>query len=49
MKFSHLSLFAISMVLAISPVSADTKDQEERLGNCSNVLKEILNIPDGLP
>ena len=49
MKFSHLSLFAISMVLAISPVSADTKDQEERLGNCSTVLKEILNIPDGLP
>ncbi len=49
MKFSHLSLFAISMVLAISPVSADTKDQEERLGNCSKVLKEILNIPDGLP
>ncbi len=49
MKFSHLSLFAISLVLAISTVSADTKDQEERLGNCSKVLKEILNIPDGLP
>ena len=49
MKFSHLSLFAISMILAISPVSADTKDQEERLGNCSTVLKEILTIPDGLP
>ena len=37
------------MILAISPVSADTKDQEERLGNCSRVLKEILNIPDGIP
>ena len=37
------------MILAISPVSADTKDQEERLGNCSSVLKEILNIPDGIP
>ncbi len=49
MKFLHLSLFAIGMVLAISPVSADTKDQEERLGNCSRVLKEILNIPDGIP
>jgi len=37
------------MILAISPVSADTKDQEERLDNCSRVLKEILNIPDGIP
>ncbi len=49
MKFLHLSLFALSMVLALSPVSADTKDEEERLGNCSRVLKEILNIPDGIP
>ena len=49
MKYSHLSLFAVSMILAISTVSADTKDQEERLDNCSKVLKEILNIPDGLP
>ena len=37
------------MILAISPVSADTKDEEERLDNCSRVLKEILNIPDGIP
>jgi lipid-binding SYLF domain-containing protein len=37
------------MILAISPVSANTKDEEERLDNCSRVLKEILNIPDGIP
>jgi len=50
MKFIHLfSVVSISMILAISPVSADIKDQEERLGNCSRVLKEILNIPDGIP
>ncbi len=49
MKYSRLSLFAVSLILVVSPVSADTKDQEERLDNCSNVLKEILNIPDGLP
>ena len=50
MKIFHLfSVFSVSMILAISPVSADTKDQEERLGNCSRVLKEILNIPDGIP
>ena len=50
MKTFHLfSVFSVSMILAISPVSADTKDQEERLGNCSRVLKEILNIPDGIP
>ncbi len=50
MKFFHLfSVFSISMILAISPVSADTKDEEERLDNCTRVLKEILNIPDGIP
>ncbi len=50
MKVSHLfSVFAVGMFLAILPVSADTKDEEERLGNCSRVLKEILNIPDGIP
>jgi len=50
MKIFHLiSVFSVSMILAISPVSADTKDQEERLDNCSRVLKEILNIPDGIP
>ena len=50
MKTFHLfSVFSVSMILAISPVSADTKDQEERLDNCSRVLNEILNIPDGIP
>ena len=50
MKFIHLlSVVSVSMILALSPVSADTKDQEKRLGNCSRVLKEILNIPDGIP
>ena len=50
MKFFHLfSVFSVSMILVISPVSADTKDEEERLDNCSRVLKEILNIPDGIP
>ena len=50
MKIPHLfSVFTLSLVLTTSLVSADTKDQEERLGNCSDVLKEILNIPDGLP
>ncbi|MCK5351717.1 lipid-binding SYLF domain-containing protein, partial [bacterium] len=46
MKFLRLSVFVL---LTTSLVSADTKDQEERLGNCSAVLKEILNIPDGIP
>lgn len=50
MEFIHLfSVVSVSMILAISPVSADTKDEEKRLGNCSRVLKEILNIPDGIP
>ena len=50
MKFFHLfSVFSLSMILAISPVSANTKDEEERLDNCSRVLEEILNIPDGIP
>ena len=37
------------MFLATSLVSADTKEEEERLGNCEGVLEEILNIPDGIP
>ena len=50
MKFFHVfSVFSVSMILAISPVSANTKDEEERLDNCSRVLEEILNIPDGIP
>ncbi|MCH8016228.1 MAG: hypothetical protein E2P07_02290 [Acidobacteria bacterium] len=50
MKLSPLfSVFTLSLVLTTSIVSADIKDQEERLGNCSRVLKEILNIPDGIP
>ena len=49
MKFLRLSTLALGVLFAASSVSADTKDQEERLGNCSTVLKEILNIPDGIP
>ena len=50
MKFIYLfSVFAVNMVLVTSLVSANTKDEEERLGNCSRVLKDILNIPDGIP
>ena len=50
MKFPPLfSVFTLSLVLTTSLVSADIKDQEERLDNCSRVLKEILNIPDGIP
>lgn len=50
MKLSPLfSVFTLSLVLTPSIVSADIKDQEKRLGNCSRVLKEILNIPDGIP
>ena len=51
MKFLRISasVFAVSIFLATSSLSADTKDQEERLGKCTEVLKEILNIPDGIP
>ena len=50
MKLSPLfSVFTLSLVLTTSIVSADIKDQEKRLGNCSRVLKEILDIPDGIP
>ena len=51
MKFLRISasVFAVSIFLATSFLSADTKDQEERLGKCTEVLEEILNIPDGIP
>ena len=47
MRFFHL--FPVFAFLATSLVSADTKAEEERLDNCSRVLKEILTIPDGIP
>ena len=47
MKIFHL--FSVFAFLATSFVSADTKDEEERLDNCSRVMREILNIPDGIP
>jgi lipid-binding SYLF domain-containing protein len=50
MKLLRLSVFVLGVLFfAASLVSADTKAEEERLGNCSSVLKEVLNIPDGLP
>ena len=50
MKIIHrFSVFSVRMILVTLPVTADTKDEEVRLGNCSRVLKEILNIPDGIP
>jgi lipid-binding SYLF domain-containing protein len=32
-----------------SCLSADTKDEEKRLRECNEVLKEILDLPDGIP
>ena len=49
MKFLLLSVPALSMFLATSLVSADTKEEEERLDNCRGVLEEVLKIPDGIP
>lgn len=49
MKILRLSVLTLGVFFAVSSVSADTKDEEERLGKCSSVLKEILNIPDGIP
>ena len=37
------------MLLATSVASADSKDVEKRLGKCTEVLEEILNIPDSIP
>lgn len=39
----------VSLLLVASFVSADSKDEEKRLGECTDVLKEILDIPDGIP
>ncbi len=49
MKVLRISVSAVSLLLMTSFVSADTQDVEERLGKCSDVLEEILNIPDGIP
>ncbi len=42
-----VALLAVAGLLAL-PLEAQKKEQE-RLGNCGNVMQEILNIPDGIP
>lgn len=42
-----LSLLVAAALIAL-PAPAQKKEQE-RLGECGTVLKEILNIPDGIP
>jgi len=43
-----LSLLVVSALVGL-PLAADDKKEAERLDNCGNVLREILNIPDDIP
>lgn len=47
LKLFSIGLFAFSLLT--SWLCADNKDEQERLGNCAQVLGEILNVPDNVP
>ncbi|MDA2934586.1 lipid-binding SYLF domain-containing protein [Acidobacteria bacterium AH-259-D05] len=49
MKLFRISVSVVSMLLVTSFVSAGSKDEEERLGKCTEVLGEILDVPDNVP
>ena len=43
-----ISFLMVVSLLAV-PLTANEKKESDRLDNCGTVLKEILNIPDGIP
>ena len=45
----HRIILLIVVVLIPSTARADQKGQEKRLRNSAIVLREILNVPDGIP
>jgi len=44
-----MSLLSALALLALPLSAGDNKKETERLENCGNVLKEILDIPDNIP
>ena len=48
-KMSRVSVLVVSLFVATSLLSAGSEDERERLGKCSEVLEEILSVPDNLP
>lgn len=49
MRLRRVLFSVLSLLLATSFASADSKDEQERLGKCSEVLEEILDVPDNVP
>ncbi len=41
--------WVVSALLVIAGLAGAQKKEDERLQNCATVLKEILDIPDGIP
>lgn len=44
----RIACLAVALLLACSAMADETREQK-RLAACGEVLKEILNIPDGIP
>ena len=49
MRVSRQWVLVVSLFASTFSVLAGTGDEQKRLRNCSEVLGEILNVPDGLP
>src|SRR5215472_16568760 len=44
-----LAAFLVAIVLSCPAIAADETREQKRLESCGQVLKEILDIPDGIP
>jgi len=44
-----VAMLSIAAVACVSAAAANSKKEVERLQDCGEVLKEILDIPDNLP
>ncbi|MFZ0429084.1 MAG: lipid-binding SYLF domain-containing protein [Acidobacteriota bacterium] len=51
MSRTGVACFAVVSVLCLAQLSvrADTKEERERLENCAEVAREVLDIPEGIP
>ena len=49
LKMKRLGTAFLSLLFGISTATADQSREEKRLESCAQVLKEILDIPDGIP
>jgi len=49
MSHYRVAIIETACLLLVSAFVSGQRDEEERLWNCAEVMKEIMNIPEGVP